>query len=112
MFLWLISWVAVVLQLAFFLLSLGGSTDKPRAESDLDRTTLSFLLSLSPAAGLYYLAELIEEYSVLAKKVIGFSVLVRPVTSPLPHVTKPALNTFTCLTLVAGLAKILKFPIP
>jgi hypothetical protein len=49
MFLWLISWVAVVLQLAFFLLSL--------------------------AAGLYYLAELIEEYSVLAKKVIAFAVL-------------------------------------
>ena len=31
---------------------------------------------LCPAAGLYYLAEMIEEYSVLAKKVITSTLLV------------------------------------
>ena len=29
-----------------------------------------------PAAGLYYLAEVIEEYSVLAKKVISYMLVV------------------------------------
>ena len=77
MFLWLISWVAVVLQLAFFLLSLGGSK---KLDLGLSWPTAPVPLfpSLSSAAGLYYLAELIEEYSVLAKRVITSAVLVRP----------------------------------
>ena len=69
MFLWLVSWVAVVGEVFFLVLSLGElvfafhvvSCTLPRC-SRRDPTVT--------AAGLYYLAELIEEYSVLAKKII------------------------------------------
>ena len=41
-----------------------------------DNNHAYFILRLCPAAGLYYLAEMIEEYSVLAKKVITSTLLV------------------------------------
>ncbi|XP_064383014.1 protein TEX261-like [Halichondria panicea] len=46
MFLWLISWAALLAQVVFVVFSL--------------------------AAGLYYLAEIIEEYSIVAKKIITY----------------------------------------
>ena len=72
MFLWLLSWVALFAQFVFALLSLG--------------TLLAFLFMAIKAnyerisllaAGLYYLAELIEEYSVISRRIIGFLVVVR-----------------------------------
>lgn len=71
MFLWLISWVAVLGELCFAVLSIGASV-----YSVYQYISPSFILCFS-AAGLYYLAELIEEYSVIAKRVITYMTIVR-----------------------------------
>ena len=67
MLLWLISWVAVLGELSFTVFCLG---TYPRSSFLLHSVGCVFLL----ASGLYYLAELIEEYSILAKKAISISI--------------------------------------
>jgi len=65
-FLYLLSWVSTLLQVLFATLAIG--------EFHCKHTNTHHATSL--AAGLYYLAELVEEYTVVTAKIIRYSTLV------------------------------------
>ena len=79
MFLWLVSWLAVVGEVIFLVLSLG------ELEFVFHVVGVTPLSLYTTAAGLYYLAELIEEYSVLAKKIITSLFVVKINFNVLPN---------------------------
>ena len=69
-FLYLLSWVSTVVQVLFITLAIGEKGVK----------TMDSFFNLIPsvsAAGLYYLAELVEEYTVMTAKVIRWATVVR-----------------------------------
>lgn len=74
--LFLLSYVAISLQITFAVVAVGKCESKSPSGRDvraLDR--ISFNTPCFPAAALYYLAELVEEYTVVAKKVIYLMIL-------------------------------------
>ena len=88
-FLWLLSWFSMLLQICFVTLGIGkrslhvklwGSLapDSNKKLHDESSLTIKFTCSftLISAAGLYYLAELVEEYTVATGKIIRWITLV------------------------------------
>lgn len=69
MFLWFMSWLAIAGEVAFGIFSFGKYSHCVRHYP---------IFTLLIATGLYYLAELIEEYSVIAKRVITSLIIVGP----------------------------------
>lgn len=81
-YLYLLSWVSVILQASLITLSIGIF----HSLTILTKNKFSFwilrefnfksFLSLKKGAGLFYLAEIVEEYAYAAKKIINYTILV------------------------------------
>ena len=93
MFLWILSWIAIVGEVAFGIFTFGKRKKNCayfalvlcavlRQMHSSQYTFSLFCRYFFPvseqilAAGLYYLAELVEEYSVIAKRVITYLLVV------------------------------------
>ena len=89
----LLSWISLLVCFLFAVLSVGRTLLPPSGSS------AHGCWCVSSAAGLYYLAELVEEYSTAAGRVIRHMIMVREIIAMIPAVApqlSPLLEQF-CL---------------
>ncbi len=76
-FMWLMSWASTVVQICFVTLAIG----KMRQSFEFDKIQIFVKHLVFTAAGLYYLAELVEEYTVYTARVIKYLTFVSSETA-------------------------------
>ena len=76
MYFYLLSWLALFIQLVALVFSIGKSIGVPNMEAYHFLRNVNKIFIVFIGAGLFYLAELIEEYATVAKKYLNFIIIV------------------------------------